>query len=215
MPFSRHSVVGERKTNPSPLQSNSELPFGLPLSAFGVRPRNPSRWIDRPAQPSPGRLATKKAKRAPPCIVPVSSVLDNIKEKVSSSHPLWLTSPISAIIADVIQKGWRRHGTTLPSLRSGPHAQPRQGRAHERRGSPRRLPHDPLGRPKARRFALLRLPRGYRLQVAARSSNARSVSINSASRPGRFSPATSSRSATTSWRLRSSSTASKAMPRCN
>jgi transposase-like protein len=36
----------------------------------------------------------------------VSSFLDSIKEKVAQSHPLWLTSPLSSIIADVIQNGW-------------------------------------------------------------------------------------------------------------
>src|ERR1035438_3116920 len=109
MPFS-HRPRRRRESQPQPFPEQLALPFGLPLSAFGVRPRNPSRWIDRLPPPSPGLPATKKAKRAPPCIVPVSSKLDNIKEKVRQCQPLWLTSPISAIIADVILKGWRRHG---------------------------------------------------------------------------------------------------------
>ena len=195
MPFSRrhHRARTESRSLPAPEQL--ELPFEWKELAFAYRTRNPSRWIDRLAQPSPSRPATRRAKRAQTYIAPASSFLDNIKEKVRQGHPFWLTSPISANMVDVIQKGWRLRGPTLPSLGSGKEPELSSGRPHVGRGSRRSLQTNPLERHERRAgLPALRLPRRLHATRPARCSSARRVSINSASRPGRSSPAASSRS---------------------
>src|SRR5271170_7050259 len=106
MPLSRRSRRSRTKTQSQRPPEQLSLPLELPLSTPASRSRNPSRWIDRPAPSQPSRPASKPAKRVQTYSAPVSSFLDSIKEKVAQSHPLWLTSPLSSIIADVIQNGW-------------------------------------------------------------------------------------------------------------
>ena len=113
-PYRRHRARMKSRSQPAPEQL--ELPFDYWPLALACRPQNPSRWIDRPARLWPSRPATKPAKRVQTYNAPASSFLDNIKEKVRQRHPFCLTSHISAIMVDVIRKGWRRHVPAFPPL---------------------------------------------------------------------------------------------------
>ena len=148
-----------------PAPTQLALPLEWPELAFSGRPQNPSRWIDRPSRPSPIHPATKRANRARRDIVPASSFLVSIAEKVRQGHPFWLTSPISANMVGVIQKGWRRRGPTLPSLDSGKEPELSSGRPHVGRGSRRSLQANPLERDRWRtELPALRLPRRLSLR---------------------------------------------------
>ena len=113
----------ERKSDPCPLQNS----LHCRLSGRNWRPLTDSKsfTVDRPtSRPSPIRPATYRAKPARTYTVPASSFLDNIEEKVRQGHPFWLTSSMSAIIVDVIQKGWRQW-LSITSLDIGPEPEPR------------------------------------------------------------------------------------------
>jgi hypothetical protein len=136
--YRRHRARTQNRSLPTPTQI--ALPLESPQSGSASRSRSPSRWIDRPARLSPSRPATRRAKRAPLCIAPVSSFLDNIKEKVRQRHPFWLTSSLSAIMVGVIQNGWRQDGSTLPTFNSSADPELGSGRSHVERGSGGGLP---------------------------------------------------------------------------
>jgi hypothetical protein len=129
-------------TLPAPEQL--ALPFEWLQLASAYRTRNPSRWTDRPARPLQGRLVTKRAKPAQTYIAPVSSFLDNIKEKVRQRHPFWLTSPIAANMIDVIQNGWHHSVSAFPPFDSGADPEFGSGRSHVDRRGRRSLPPNPL-----------------------------------------------------------------------
>jgi hypothetical protein len=82
---------------------------------------------------------TNRARPARRDIVPASSFLDNIKEKVRQGHTFWLTSPMSAYRVDVIQNGWRRRGTALLTFDSGKEPELSSGRPHVGRGGCRSI----------------------------------------------------------------------------
>jgi hypothetical protein len=142
-----------------PAPEQLSLPFEWKELACAYQSRNPSRWIDRHWQHSPTRLVTRRAKPVRRDIVPASSFLDNIKEKVRQGHPFWLTSPMSDYKFDVIQNGWRGHGTALPS--NGKSEEPKlgSGRAHVVRGGCRNVQANPLACDRRRPcLPALRLP---------------------------------------------------------
>ena len=140
--FRHHRARRESRSLPAP--EHLELPFDYWPLALSCRPRNPSRWIDRRQPPWPIRPATNRAKRAQTYTAPMSSFLDNIKEKVRQCHLFWLTSPMSPYTAEVNQKGCLTRGSTLPSFDSGKEPEPSSGRPHVERGSRRSLQTNPL-----------------------------------------------------------------------
>ena len=148
MPFSRRHHRAQTKIRSLPAPEQLALPFEWMELASASRSQSPSRWTDRRAPPSPSRPATKRAKHAQTYIVPASSFLDNIKEKVRQGHPFWLTSTIAANMVDVIRKGWRTSGSAFPSLDSGKEPEPSSGRPHVERGSRRNLQTNPMERNK-------------------------------------------------------------------
>src|SRR5271165_5426409 len=155
--YRRHRARTKIRSLPAPEQL--ALPFEWTELASAYLIRNPSRWIDRPLRPSPGRSATYRAKRARLCIAPVSSFLDNIKEKVRQRHPFWLTSSISSIMVGVIQNGWRSSVSAFPSLDSGADPELGSGRSHVDRGSRRSLQTNPMVRHwRGSRLPALRMP---------------------------------------------------------
>jgi hypothetical protein len=155
--FRHHRAKTKIRSLPAPEQLS--LPFEWRQLATAYRTRNPSRWIDQLVRPLPSRLATKRAKPAQTYTALASSFIDNIKEKVRQCHPFWLTSPISAIIADVIQNGWQSSGAALPTFDSGKEPELSSGRPHVARGSRRSLQTNPMEYHQRRpRLPALRLP---------------------------------------------------------
>ena len=135
----------QRKRSLAP-PAQLELPLDYSQSERAARPRNPSRSNGKRARRRLARFATSPAIHAQPDIVPVSSKKDNIVKILCQRHPFWLTSSISSIIDNVIQNGWRSNVSALPPFTRRTFAKPSESRAHVGRGSPRRLPANPLGR---------------------------------------------------------------------
>ena len=166
MPFSRRHHRARTKIRSLPAPEQLALPFEWMELASASRSQSPSRWTDRRTLSSPSRPATKRAKHAQTYIVPASSFLDNIKEKVRQGHPFWLTSTIAANMVDVIRKGWRTSGSAFPSLDSGKEPEPSSGRPHVERGSRRSFQTNPMEHDKRRsRLPTLRVPWRLRLQI--------------------------------------------------
>ena len=127
-------------------QAQLSLPLDYSQSERAGRLRNPSRSNGKRARRRLARFATSPTIPAQPDIVPVSSKKDNIVKILCQRHPFRLTSSISSIINNVIQNGWRSNVSALPPFTCRTFAKPSESRAHVWRGSPRRLPVDPLGR---------------------------------------------------------------------
>ena len=160
-------IVGNER-NPARFEEQLELPLDYSQSERAVPSRNPERWIGIRARRRQARLATSPTMPAPIDIALVSSSLenDNIGENNRQRQRFSLTPTLSTLITKANGKRWTYgYGATLPSLFRGPLALSGEGRAHERRRSPRRLPHSPLG-VDGRRAGLpvLRLPRDLQLQ---------------------------------------------------
>ena len=134
------------KSRSLPAPEQLSLPFELRELAIAYQTQNPSRWIDRPAPSRPSRPATSRAKLLRRGIAPVSSFLDNIKEKVRQGHTFWLTWAKSAHMVEVSQKGCLRRGAAFPTFDSGKEPEPRSGRPYVRRGSHRSLQTNPVER---------------------------------------------------------------------
>ena len=127
------------------LQGQLSLPLASLGSASAAPSRSPVPWTAKrktqkpaPADPNPTILARLGSALA-------SCAQNSDATGHGQRQRKVLTSVLSVITTEANGKRWS-HVTALPPLRRLPHALAGEGRAYERRGSPRRLPHDPLVR---------------------------------------------------------------------
>lgn len=121
------------------------LPIDCLLSERGAPSQSRGRSIGKRWPRAQDRLATSQSKPLLHGTVQASSV--PLKREIIFGQPqrFSLTPTLYAIITEVNANRWRGNGSALPSLTRCPDYQSGEGRAYERRGSPRRLPQHPLG----------------------------------------------------------------------
>jgi len=123
------------------------LPLDCSLSERSGPSHNCGRSKARRSRLSPGLLAKYQEMRERRGTEQVSCLGDSAKdENRQEKRKSLLTPSMLTLIVMSNGKRWQRHVLSLPPLTRSPDAQSGQSRAYERRRSPRRLPHDPLGR---------------------------------------------------------------------
>ena len=135
-----------RRTRSLPIPEQLSLPLVWTESAYAAPSQSPepSKAKRQPALQGP--LAKRQAKRAQRVIARVPYESTNANENNCQRQRFSLTPAILTLITEANENRWTSgNGATLSSLLGGPLFEPRQGCAHVRRRSPRRLPHDPLG----------------------------------------------------------------------
>jgi hypothetical protein len=133
----------QRKRFPSP-QAQLSLPLDYSQSESDALSRNHAplkrkrwrRWQDA--------LATSPTIPVRHGIVQASCPLDT--NKFRQRQQFLLTPTLSTLINNVNGNRWRSNVSALPPFTRRTFAKPSESRAHVRRGSPRCLPANPLGR---------------------------------------------------------------------
>jgi len=139
-----------------------ELPIDYSLSERDALSRNRERSKAKHAQRRQVRPATNRANRAQSGIVreSTSRIFANLSKYFCQGQRISLTPTLSTIITNVNGKRWQGYVSALPPFIGFADLEPRQGRAHGRCGSRRRLPANPLVADQRRtKLPALRLPR--------------------------------------------------------
>ena len=143
-------------------QARLSLPLDYSQSERDALSRNRAQLKWRRARRWQDRLAKSPTIPARHGIVQASCSPDS--NKVRQRQRFLLTPTLSTLISNVNGKRWRSNVSALPPFTCRTFAKPGERRSHVWRGSPRRLPANPLGRYQGR-ARLPALPMQCRLQI--------------------------------------------------